>query len=225
MLPPPLPFHGVPTLGWHPVGHCIKPSEYAFYHDQLWYFFKQPYSHAAFGMGGIVWCLAHTMVSDDLTDSLVINRPSMWATVILPNASQMGPFFATTALLSKSWISYVEFIKLRQVMHFFLAVHYLVKLTCLIIIGCADQTADVSWWPKHNMFMRSGLWQGYWLPTCEVWFQDWLSCIEDQSATIWATNQWTTNISQHARKTWDFLKLNANITHKFLPSLDGQWLA
>ena len=76
MLPPPLPFRGVPTLGWRPVGHRVKPSEYTFYHDQLLYFFKQPYSHAAFGMGGIVWRLARAMVNDDFTDSLVMNGPS-----------------------------------------------------------------------------------------------------------------------------------------------------
>ena len=75
-LPPPLPFRGVPTLGWRPVGHRVKPSEYAFYHDQLLYFFKQPYSRAAFGMGGIVWRLARAMVNDDFTDSLVMNGPS-----------------------------------------------------------------------------------------------------------------------------------------------------
>ena len=125
----------------------------------------------------------------------------LWATVILPNASRMGAFFAITALLSKSWISYVEFIKLQQVTCFFFAVNYLVKLTCLIIIGCVDQTADVSWWPKHNTFMRSGLWQGYWSPACEAWFQDRLSCIKDQSTTPLAANQWTMNILWHARKT------------------------
>ena len=151
--------------------------------------------------------------------------PILWETVILPNASRMGAFFATTALQSKSWISYVEFIKLRQVTRFFFCCQYLVELTCLIIIGRADQTADVSWWPKHNTFVRSGLWQGYWSPACEAWFQDRLSCIKDQSATLWAANQWTTNISRHARKTQDFLKPNANAAHKFLLSPDGQQLA
>ena len=54
---PPLPFHGVLTLGWCPVSHHVKLSEYTFYHNQLLYFFKQLYSYAAFGMGWIVWHL------------------------------------------------------------------------------------------------------------------------------------------------------------------------
>ena len=226
-LPPPLPFHGVLTLGWCPVSHHIKPSEYTFYHNQLLYFFKQLYSYAAFGMGGIVWHLACTMVSDNLADSLVINRPSD----AVGNSHSTECFTNRSILCDDSFTEQeLDFICgiykiVTGNMFFFFAVNYLVKLTCLIIIGHVDQTANVSWWPKHNTFMRFSLWQGYWSPAYKARFQDQLSCIKDQSATLWAVNQWTMNILQYARKIWDFLKLNANATHKFLLSLDGQQLA
>ena len=144
-LPPPLPFCSVPTLGWHPVGHRIKPFEYAFYHNQLLYFFKQPYSRAAFGMGGIVWCLAHTMVSDDLADSLVINGPSN----AVGNSHSSKCFMNESILCNNSFTEQeLDFIcgvyKIVTGNVFFFAVNYLVKLTCLIIIGHADQTTDVS---------------------------------------------------------------------------------
>ena len=75
-LPPPLPYRDAPTLGWCPHGYEVKAFKYAFYHDKLHLFFKQSYSHAALSMGGIVWCLAHAMVNDDLVDSVVVNGPS-----------------------------------------------------------------------------------------------------------------------------------------------------
>ena len=142
------------------------------------------------------------MVSDDLADSLVINRPSD----AVGNSHSAKRFTNGSILCNDSFTEQeLDFIcgvyKIATGDVFFFAVNYLVKLTCLIIIGCVDQTADVSWWPKHNTFMRSGLWQGYWSPACEAWFQDRLSCIKDQSATPLAANQWTMNILWHARKT------------------------
>ena len=142
------------------------------------------------------------MVSDDLADSLVINRPSD----AVGNSHSAKCFTNGSILCNNSFTEQeLDFIcgvyKIVTGNTFFFAVNYLVKLTCLIIIGCVDQTADVSWWPKHNTFMRSGLWQGYWSPAYEAWFQDWLSCIKDQSTTPLAANQWTMNILWHARKT------------------------
>ena len=166
------------------------------------------------------------MVSDNLADSLVINRPSD----AVSNSHSTECFTNRNILCDDSFTEQeLDFIcgiyKIVTGNVFFFAVNYLVKLTCLMIIGHVDQTADVSWWSKHNTFMRSGLWQGYLSPACKTWFQDQLNCIKDQSATLWVVNQWTMNILQHARKIWDFMKPNANATDKFLLSLDGQQLA
>ena len=146
MLPPPLPFRGALTLGWHPVSHHIQPFEYIIYHNQLLYFFKQLYSRAAFGMGGIAWHLAHAMVSDNLTDSLVINGPSD----AVGNSHSTKRFMNGSILCDDSFTEQeLDFIcgvyKIATGNTFFFAVNYLVELTCLIIIGRVDQTADVSW--------------------------------------------------------------------------------
>lgn len=75
-LPVILPLRMPQTLGWRPANHIIKPSEYPFYHDKLYYFFREPHSRAAFGMGGIVWRLACAVVDRDFVDNTVLGGPS-----------------------------------------------------------------------------------------------------------------------------------------------------
>ncbi len=34
-----------------------------------------------------------------------------------------------------------------------------------------NDMSSLSWWLKEGVFMGSGLWPGYWLRSCEDWFQ------------------------------------------------------
>ena len=49
-------------------------------------------------------------------------------------------------------------------------------------LGYNEQVACLSWWPRNNIFLGSGLWPGYWSQGCEDWFQRQYSSILQQDA-------------------------------------------
>jgi hypothetical protein len=65
--------------------------------------------------------------------------------------------------------------------------------------GISGQTADISWWPKQAVFLRSGLWAGYWSPHCEHWFQKRLESIRNHAAELKSCHEWP-NILKFSRK-------------------------
>ena len=214
-LPPPLPYRDAPTLGWCPHGYEVKAFEYAFYHDKLHLFFKQSYSHAALSMGGIVWRLAHAMVNDDLVDSVVVNGPSDAAGKQCSSVE-----FTNGEILCDDNLTEGE-------LDFICGVYKVAtatgKITTFGFCSCTDvpsgrakQTADMSWWPKHNTFMRSSLWQGYWSPACESWFQSHLTTISEQRTSLKSSKQWTKEISRYHKQSRNFLKPHRNAACEFL---------
>lgn len=60
----------------------------------------------------------------------------------------------------------------------------------MIIVGHGDQAADMSWWPRHSTWIRSGLNWGYWTDTCEMWFQKRLDAIRKGEAGPKTSTQW-----------------------------------
>ena len=44
---------------------------------------------------------------------------------------------------------------------------------------------DLSWWPKASVFMTSGLYPGYWTPSCETWYQARVEAISKNGAKLY----------------------------------------
>jgi hypothetical protein len=53
-----------------------------------------------------------------------------------------------------------------------------------------NQTSDSSWWPKHSVWMASGLNVGYWSVACETWFQMQLEAIRKGTAGLRTAAEW-----------------------------------
>lgn len=64
--------------------------------------------------------------------------------------------------------------------------------------------------------MRSSLWQGYWSPACESWFQSHLTTISEQCASLKSSKQWTKEISRYHKQSRNFLKPHRNAACEFL---------
>ncbi|KZP07029.1 hypothetical protein FIBSPDRAFT_763463 [Athelia psychrophila] len=60
--------------------------------------------------------------------------------------------------------------------------------------GIGTQTADASWWPRHNAWVSGGLEMGYWSPTCETWFQRRLDSIRKGEARLRTATQWRSGL-------------------------------
>ncbi|KZP07032.1 hypothetical protein FIBSPDRAFT_763446, partial [Athelia psychrophila] len=56
--------------------------------------------------------------------------------------------------------------------------------------GDGTQTADASWWPRHNTWVSGSLEVGYWSPNCETWFQRRLDSIRKGEARLKSPAQW-----------------------------------
>ncbi|KAF8589569.1 hypothetical protein K439DRAFT_1289399, partial [Ramaria rubella] len=57
-----------------------------------------------------------------------------------------------------------------------------------------------SWWPKPGSWSHSGLNVGYWSPTAEVWYQNQLAHIKDNTAELYHAKKWKAAVAMH-RKT------------------------
>jgi hypothetical protein len=79
----------------------------------------------------------------------------------------------------------------------------------------------MSWWPKQNIFLKSGLWPGYWSPQCEEWFQTRLSHIQEHRASLRTSTQWPKHLRYYKQKTVPFVLANAKASAAYLESLTG----
>lgn len=83
-----------------------------------------------------------------------------------------------------------------------------------ILPGNGDQTEDVSWWPKHAMWVRGGWYTGIWSPWDEQWFRCRLEAIRAGSGPMNGV-EWRKELRKHKRgrkltaiveqKSWDFM--------------------
>jgi hypothetical protein len=68
----------------------------------------------------------------------------------------------------------------------------------MICTGFGGQTADISWWPKHSAWAKSGLNVGYWSRSCEEWYQKRLQSIHSNTAQLRTGRKWKDSIAfQH----------------------------
>ena len=56
---------------------------------------------------------------------------------------------------------------------------------------------DLSWWPKPSTFATSGLYPGYWTPSCEHWFQARVEAITNDTAGLHTTSEWKNKLKLH----------------------------
>jgi hypothetical protein len=81
--------------------------------------------------------------------------------------------------------------------------------------GQGEQAADMSWWPKHLAWVKSGLNVGYWSTTCEVWYQKWLEAIRSGAATLRTASDWKASI-KFAKKTQQLVAANQVASEMYL---------
>jgi hypothetical protein len=174
-------------LGWRPAGHRPAISEYNFYEDLRRAFFDHPRSRAARLKGGILWRLA-LEGGGGIVDDHVLDGPS-------DEVLACGTCIASHNSPESLWdddLTEAEMDLICGVYHVDTSKsekhHIDVTLTCLL--GTANQTSDLSWWPKQSTFLKSGLWPGYWSPSCEDWFQHRHDSITSGKGDLKTATQW-----------------------------------
>jgi len=70
------------------------------------------------------------------------------------------------------------------------------------------QTSDLSWWPKQSTFESLGLYFGYWLQSCEEWFQKRARDIVEHRAKLNSAEQWFHVLKFNKSQTKKIIKRN-----------------
>ncbi|KAM5534236.1 hypothetical protein V8D89_012143 [Ganoderma adspersum] len=83
-----------------------------------------------------------------------------------------------------------------------------------VLTGNGHQTEDVSWWPKHAMWVKGGWYTGIWSPWDEQWFRRRLEAIRAGSGPMNGV-EWREELRKHKKarkltaiveqKSWDFM--------------------
>jgi hypothetical protein len=184
------------ALGFRPINFTPSLTDYVAYEDRRDAFLSGPRGRAALMRGGIVWRLAKEAASSDS----VLLGPS-------DEASAFGIFkTAASGLLKPDTLVYDDTLS-RDEMDLICGVYavangqfpfcFLVWRSSEMVLGRsmferpAEQTTDMSWWPKNSTWNNSSLNVGYWSTGCEEWFQRRLANIRDGTATLKTTAKWT----------------------------------
>ena len=77
----------------------------------------------------------------------------------------------------------------------------------------------MSWWPKQSIFLKSGLWPGYWSPQCEEWFQGRLCQIQEHTAQLKKSTKWPSALKYSHPKTKSVVLVNATTSEVYLNHL------
>ena len=59
------------------------------------------------------------------------------------------------------------------------------------------QTMDLSWWPKPSTFATSGLYPGYWTPSCKHCFQVCVEVITNNTTGLHSASEWKNKLKLH----------------------------
>ncbi|KAF8509188.1 hypothetical protein JB92DRAFT_2730673, partial [Gautieria morchelliformis] len=79
----------------------------------------------------------------------------------------------------------------------------------------ANQSSDLSWWPKPKIWERSGLNVGYWSPSCEEWYQTRLQKNRDRTGTLKNSNDWNQSMVLQ-KKQAKLASMNEHFSARFL---------
>ena len=124
-----------------------------------------------------------------------------------------------TNWVSQRRTSFVVFIKLKLV-SFFIAGDFDIGGNNLTS-GVGLHTIHISWWLKQSIsiFLKSGLWSGYWSPLCEEWFQGCLCQVQEHTAQLNKSMKWPNTLKYSNPKTKSVVFTNATASEAYLKHL------
>ena len=154
-------------LGWRQKGYAGDTADYAANEALRTEFLGQPRARSACLKGGIVWRLAKHSVELGVTSAGPSDDVFDYGSCIV---SDSGGLDLWDDDLSEDELNLICGV-------------YRVKTQ-------GNQTSDSSWWPKHSVWMNSGLNVGYWSPACENWFQLRLDTIRAGTARLRTSTEW-----------------------------------
>ncbi|GJJ15406.1 hypothetical protein Clacol_009682 [Clathrus columnatus] len=148
-----------PVLGYRNQNYTPTTGDYLKYVEIRNAVLKQPRCRTALARGGILWCLAMEV----LDPSSVVDLDFSQNECIVHYPTPSNECWETTLTKADEDI--------------LCGVYY-------IYTGKGEQTAQVSWWPKQNVWARKGLSTGYWTAQCEEWYQFGLKTILEGKAHL-----------------------------------------
>ena len=83
---------------------------------------------------------------------------------------------------------------------------YIFNLSRMLLIS-ADQFADVSWFPKHNVWVQAGYNVGQWTQECEGWFEKRMTEIQEGGQPL-DSHTWRTKLLLSRKATKIVRKMN-----------------
>jgi len=87
--------------------------------------------------------------------------------------------------------------------------------------GDQKQWTTLSWWPRPNVFDKSGMWTGYWNSSCEIWFQQRLDSIHCGEAKPLKAKEWKSALRYHQKKTRQLCDLTEEASARFIGKVLG----
>ncbi|GJJ11347.1 hypothetical protein Clacol_005579 [Clathrus columnatus] len=148
-----------PILGYRNQNYTPTTGDYLKYVEIWNAVLKQPRCRTTLARGGILWCLAMEVLD-----------PS---SVVDLDFSQNEHIVHYPTPSNKCW----ETMLTKADEDILCRVYY-------IYTGNGEQTTQVSWWPKQNVWARKGLSTGYWTAQCKEWYQFGLKTILEGKAHL-----------------------------------------
>jgi hypothetical protein len=154
-------------LGWRQKGYAGDTADYAAYEALCTEFLRQPRARSACLKGGIVWRLAKHSVELGVTSTGPSDDVFDYGSCIVSDSGGLDLWDNDLSEDELNLICGVYRVKTQD-----------------------NQMSDSLWWPKHSVWMNSGLNVGYWSPACENWFQLRLDTIRAGTARLRMSAEW-----------------------------------
>ncbi|KAG6839301.1 hypothetical protein C0991_004046 [Blastosporella zonata] len=161
------------SLGRRPQNYKPDQVDFAAYETLRDQFLRSPRGRLALLAGGLVARLAH-----DIVPLREVHQGP------LDNVYQDGIF------IGKDGTGYYDDVLSAAEINLICGVYRVEtgELAVTILIGRLHggdpQERQISWWPKPVQWEGSGLWQGYWSPDCEKWYQTQVGKIHQGSMSL-----------------------------------------
>ncbi|KAH7904568.1 hypothetical protein BJ138DRAFT_1018973, partial [Hygrophoropsis aurantiaca] len=78
-----------------------------------------------------------------------------------------------------------------------------------------NQSLQLSWWPKHHIWVKCGLYVGTWSSRCEEWFQTRLQHIRNGTTTLKTQAEWKKSLKFN-KSTNAVVDANTVTSHDFI---------
>jgi hypothetical protein len=180
-------------LGWRDSSYQPDQYEYLAYEAKRDEFLDSHRGRAALLTGGIVWRLAIDAQAEDC----VLDGPS-------PDAAAYGSRHQSK-LLGDACDDKLTPEELDLICGVYRVYTQATR----------SQTADMSWWPKHSTWLKSGLNWGAWTPNDEHWYQERLKKIRAGTATALSATSWSSGRLKMHKDTRRVVAANGRDAAKF----------